>query len=246
MSTLHDLDVAAELPLVPGLGDVSPEALAEIAAVITQRRVAARGVATEQGVVPVGLAILVRGAVKAVRTTSSGQGEVSRVLGVTRASAVIADAAVFDGLPSDISVVALRATHWFVLERRALLRLMVAHPSFDRAMLARFVRASRSHAHRVDELACGSVEERVVRLLDGLAAQHGTPLGRGRFVAIPLRRHDLASMVNATTATVSRLLARLEREGKLRSSRDGLWWRGAGSGRRSFVSVAPGPPPHRL
>jgi hypothetical protein len=80
---------------------------------------------------------------------------------------------------------------------------------------------------RIDELASGTVEERVRRLLEGLAAQHGTPLGQGRFIAIPLRRRDIASMVNATTETVSRLLAKFERDGKARSTRDGIWWRAA-------------------
>jgi hypothetical protein len=32
-------------------------------------------------------------------------------------------------------------------------------------------------------------------------------------------------MVNATTETVSRLLAKFEREGLARSTRDGIWWR---------------------
>ena len=34
-------------------------------------------------------------------------------------------------------------------------------------------------------------------------------------------------MVNATTETVSRLLAKFEREGQARSTRDGIWWRSA-------------------
>jgi hypothetical protein len=32
-------------------------------------------------------------------------------------------------------------------------------------------------------------------------------------------------MVNATTETVSRVLAKFEREGLARSTRDGIWWR---------------------
>jgi hypothetical protein len=71
----------------------------------------------------------------------------------------------------------------------------------------------------------GPVDERIKHLLDSLADQHGTPLGQGRFIAIPLRRRDLACMVNATTETVSRLLAKFEREGMARSTRDGIWWR---------------------
>jgi CRP-like cAMP-binding protein len=226
MPSIHDLDPAAELPLVQGFGDVAPEALAELASFVVQRRVPAQELASAQGQVPLGLLLLVRGAAKTVHETQAAAGEVVRVLDVMRASCMVPDAAALDGLPSEVSVIPLRASHFFVIERRLLQKAMGAHPSLDRAILARFVRDSRMHARRVDELASGTVQERVHRLLEGLAAHHGTPLGRGRFIALPLRRRDLASMVNATTETVSRLLAKLEREGQARSTRDGIWWRG--------------------
>jgi len=226
MSSPHDLDPATELPLVQGFGELAPEVMAELEPLVVQRRVASQEVIAEQGQLPAGLLLLVRGAVKAVRTTTGPQGKVARVLDVMRASCLIADAAVFDGLASEASVVALRASHLFVIDRRALQRVMAAHPSLERALFGRFLRESRLHARRVDELAAGTVEERVHRLMDALSAQYGTPLGHGRFIALPLRRRDLASMVNATTETVSRLLAQLERDGKVRSTRDGIWWRG--------------------
>jgi CRP-like cAMP-binding protein len=228
MTSIHDLDPATELPLVQGFGDVSPEALVELEGLVVQRRVPAQELASAQGQVPLGALLLVRGAAKTVRTVATAQGEVARVLDVMRAPCLVADAAAFDALPAELSVVTLRASHFFVLERRAFQKVMAAHPSLERAIFARFLRDTRSYARRADELASGTVEERVHRLLDGLAAQHGSPLGRGRFIALPLRRRDLASMVNATTETVSRLLAKLEREGHVRSTRDGLWWRGAG------------------
>ena len=76
---------------------------------------------------------------------------------------------------------------------------------------------------RIDEVTSGPVDDRVRHLLEGLAREHGTPFGQGRFIAIPLRRKDIACMVNATTETVSRVLARFEREGVTRSTRDGIW-----------------------
>jgi hypothetical protein len=45
-------------------------------------------------------------------------------------------------------------------------------------------------------------------------------------------------MVNATTETVSRVLARFEREGLTRSTRDGIWLRVA-----SMVGRSSPPPP---
>ena len=222
----QDLNPAAELGLVSGFADVTPAAIAELSAIVTQRRAAAGDLLAVQGQVPSGLLVLVRGAAKAVRTIPTDQGQSGVVLEVMRPSSLLADPGLMDGLPSDFSIVALRASHLFILERRALLALASVHPSVGGLLFSRFIRECRSGVRRIDELASGTVEERVLRLLEGLSAQHGTPVGQGRFIAIPLRRRDIASMVNATTETVSRLFARFEREGRARSRRDGIWWRG--------------------
>jgi CRP-like cAMP-binding protein len=228
MSTPPDLDPAAELALVPGIADMTPAALGELAAQVLARRAHVPELVVEQGQVGQGLVLLVRGAVKSVRTVAPapGKAKVTRVLDVMRAPCVVPDASLFDGLPADASVVVIRSSNLLVIERRALQKAMSAHPSLERALFARFVREQRNQIRRLDELAVGTVEERIHRLLEGLASQHGTPLGHGRFIPLPLRRRDLASMVNATTETVSRLLAKLEREGRARSTRDGIWWRG--------------------
>jgi hypothetical protein len=47
-------------------------------------------------------------------------------------------------------------------------------------------------------------------------------------------------MVHATTETVSRLLARFERDGQARSTRDGIWWRTSRT-----PSLTPDPPSAR-
>jgi CRP-like cAMP-binding protein len=104
----------------------------------------------------------------------------------------------------------------------------LAHPLLLRALVARLAEDVRAHVRRIDEVVSGPVDERVTHLLESLALQHGTQLGQGRFIAIPLRRKDIACMVNATTETVSRLLAKFEREGLARSTRDGIWWRSSG------------------
>jgi CRP/FNR family transcriptional regulator len=242
MPGLHDLDPLAELKLVPGFGDVAADAIQELAAITLQRRVHAQDLAAEQGQVSAGLLVLARGAVKVVRTVKTAGGDVARVLDVMRAATVIPDASAIDGLPAEASVVALRSSQIFVIERRALQRVMTTHPSVERALLARFARESRNQCRHTDELASGTVEERLLRLLDTLAAQHGTPLGQGKFIPLPLRRRDLASMVNATTETVSRLLAKLERAGRTRSTRDGIWW-GIPPRRSPSEAVEPPAPP---
>jgi CRP-like cAMP-binding protein len=147
------------------------------------------------------------------------------VLDVLRAPAIVTDASMFDGTVSSSTVVTLRASHLIFLDRRIVMRLASVHAPLAKSLFMHLARLVRRHVCRIDEVASGPVDERVRHLLEGLAQEHGTPFGQGRFIAIPLRRKDIACMVNATTETVSRLLARFEREGQVRSTRDGIWWR---------------------
>jgi CRP-like cAMP-binding protein len=225
MASPNDLDLSTELRLIPALADVGKEALVDIVAAATQRRAHAGVALVEQGIASPHLVMLVRGAAKVVRTVASGSGESVIVLDVMRAPCIVGDASVLDGQPATSSVVTLRSSHVAMLDRRHMVRLMAAHPSIARALLSRVAQELRSRVRRIDEIVVGPVDERVKHLLDSLAQEHGTPLGQGRFIAIPLRRRDLANMVNATTETVSRLLAKFEREGLARSTRDGIWWR---------------------
>jgi CRP-like cAMP-binding protein len=222
-----DLDIATELRQISALAEVGKDALTELAAAASQRRVHAGLPLVDQGVPSQSLVILARGAAKLVRTVGDGGDESVVVLDVMRAPCIVADSSVIDGSPAFASVITLRSSHVLAVDRRSVLRLLSVHPSIARALLARFALEVRSGVRRVDEIVAGPVDERVTNLLDSLALAHGTPLGQGRFIAIPLRRRDLANMVNATTETVSRLLAKFEREGQARSTRDGIWWRSA-------------------
>jgi CRP-like cAMP-binding protein len=204
--------------------------LAELASTAVQQRVHAGVTLVEQGSTATHLDVLARGAVKVVRTTRHALGESTVVLEVARAPAILLGTSFFDGHPEAASAVTLRASQVIGLDRRVVLRLANMHPSLSRALMGHLAQSVRRHVRRIDEVASGPVDERVRHLLQGLANEHGTPFGQGRFIAIPLRRRDIACMVNATTETVSRVLARFEREGLTRSTRDGIWLKvGSGS-----------------
>jgi CRP-like cAMP-binding protein len=225
MTAQLDLDMHDELRLVPALAELPRDVLVELSASSSQRRVHGNVPLVEQGHTATHLDVLVRGAVKVVRATKHALGESTVVLEVARAPAILLGASFFDGQPEPASVVTLRASHLISLERRMVLRLVSMHPAFGRALLSHMAHSVRLHVRRIDEVASGPVDDRVRHLLEGLAHDHGTPFGQGRFIAIPLRRKDIACMVNATTETVSRVLARFEREGLTRSTRDGIWLR---------------------
>jgi len=217
-------DVASELQLIPGLAEVGVEILDELAANASHRTAHANVTLLAQGAVSPHLIFLVRGAVKTVRQPVDAEDADPVVLDVLRAPCRIPDASIFDQQPAVASVVTLRSSQFVTVGRASLLETLTRAPSLAVYLLAGAADDARTYAQRIDGLVAGSADERIVRLLDGLARAHGTPLGQGRFIAIPLRRRDIANMVNATTETVSRLLARLERDGRARSTRDGIWW----------------------
>jgi CRP-like cAMP-binding protein len=212
-----------ELRAVPALAEVPREVLSELALTATQHRVHSGITLVDQGIVATQLEVLARGAVKVVRTTKHALGESQVVLEVARAPAILMGASFFDGQPEPAAVITLRASQVIALDRRAVLRVAGQYPSMGRALMTHLAQSVRRHVRRIDEVASGPVDDRVRHLLEGLAHDHGTPFGQGKFIAIPLRRRDIACMVNATTETVSRVLARFEREGLTRSTRDGIW-----------------------
>jgi CRP/FNR family transcriptional regulator len=163
---------------------------------------------------------LTRGAVKLLRMTE----EVPRLLDVARGPVLVADAALFDGGPWSASVVALRASSALRFSRAALLEVAAEDPHLARSFRAAAARTVRAMVMRIDTLAAGTVEIRLTRFFDDLAARYGTPMGNAKFIALPLRRREIASLVGAKAETVSRLMARWTREGTLRASRDGILW----------------------
>lgn len=217
-------DVASELRQMPGLAAAGSGDVEALARAATHRVVHANTALVEQGSVAGSLFFLARGAAKTVHRPSAVKEPDAIVLSVMRGPCVVPDLSIVDGQPATATVVTLRSSQVIAVERDPLFELFARSPAFARYLLERASATARSHVRRMEELVSGAVDERVVKLLEGLAREHGTPLGKGRFIAIPLRRRDIAFMVNATTETVSRVLAKLERAGRARSSRDGIWW----------------------
>ena len=254
MPPSSDLDLFTELRAAAVFAELPRDAIIDLAASMQQLRVHASTPLVEQGTVATSLFFLLRGASKTVRVAAAGtKAEETVVLDVTRGPQLLVESSIFDGEPALASVVTLRSSQVATLDRRGLNRLVQLHPSLPRALMTRLARDLRAQTRRLDDLVAGPVDERIRGLFDSLAEQHGTPLGQGRFIAIPLRRRDVACMVHATTETVSRLLAKFEREGQARSTRDGIWWRTVAGGTRPpdaaiFSSAAAGtrssrPPP---
>ena len=74
---------------------------------------------------------------------------------------------------------------------------------------------------RIQEAARLSNKTRLAQLLDDLMAAHGEEDGEVRRMRLPISRQDLADILGVQPETLSRLLGRLQDEGRLQSS--GRW-----------------------
>lgn len=216
--------IAAELAKVAPWDAVDPRDLAELTRDVELETVPRKSIIYAQGERPSDLYVLVRGAAKSVRRgPQADAAEVAR--NVYRAPCVIVTASFLDRELEPSSLVTLRSSIVARVPRRRVMSLVRESREIASALFVVCAREMRARDATVDHMTLGSVDERVQSLLEALARAHGTPVDRGRFIPLPLTRSDIGDMVHATTATVSRVLAKMERDGRLRSTRDGLWFR---------------------
>ena len=95
--------------------------------------------------------------------------------------------------------------------------LMARHPSI--AMnVASYLRDQRDDALSVvEDLASLKVPERLMKLLERLASEHGIPSPEGTLIDVPLTHADLASLIGSTRETVTAQITVLTREGRIRT-----------------------------
>lgn len=83
--------------------------------------------------------------------------------------------------------------------------------------------AMLTHIHQLEELLriihCKRVECRLLQLLDWLARRFGREVAQGQLIELPLTHQEIAQDIGTTRVTVTRLLSRLQQEGKIVRSR---------------------------
>jgi len=106
--------------------------------------------------------------------------------------------------------------------RKQFLTFLETHPTVLCRMLAAAgeeIEAAREH---ILLLGCGTAEERLVEFIIGWRARVGRKGALANLVPLPMSRRDAADYLGLTIETVSRLLAKLERENVVRVIPEGL------------------------
>lgn len=98
-------------------------------------------------------------------------------------------------------------------------RILEIHPAVALAVLEITGERLRRAREMIQHLSASPAEVRIAHTLLRLAEKLGTREAGGVLIQVPLSREDLAAMTGTTPETVSRIVSRLERDGRLETGR---------------------------
>ena len=130
--------------------------------------------------------------------------------------------AAYESRPYPASATALEPTACLLIPRQAFFTLLELHPSLVRGLLGSLSLRLVELTTRLAEMTGGRVETRLARLFLKLAEQMGRPERGGTFIPLALGRQELADLTGTTIETAIRIMSRWNREGVLRTEKDGF------------------------
>jgi CRP/FNR family cyclic AMP-dependent transcriptional regulator len=93
--------------------------------------------------------------------------------------------------------------------------IMARHPVLA-VNVAKYLHEQRDDALSIaEDLAYLKIPDRLMKLLERLAAEHGVPTSAGTLIDVSLTQADIASLIGSTRETVSSELSQLTRDGRI-------------------------------
>ncbi len=160
-----------------------------------------------------GFYLLIRGRVKLVRYTDEGR---EILLHPVEPYRFFAEAAPFLGaFPA--TAVAIEDTVALFLPQETVQELMRRHTSFMNTVFDTMAVWLKRMVDKVDQLTLNDATARVARYLQNLGAENGDETASARpIIELPIKKGDLATMLNMNQATLSRSFRKLQDEEAIR------------------------------
>jgi CRP/FNR family cyclic AMP-dependent transcriptional regulator len=213
--------------------DATDNVVRECEHLFTQVNFGRRHVIFEQGE-PGRLVYLVKsGSVRIARTTADGGDLTVAMLGPND---LFGEEVTFHDVVRSTFATCIEDSLLCVANGRDLFGLITRHASLA-INVARYLGEQRDQALSIaEDLAFLKVPERLVRLLEKLAVEHGSETDDGTRIDLALTHADIASLVGSTRETVSLHMKKLETDGRIRIASRRIVVRG----RRERVAVERG------
>lgn len=202
------LDVRAILAHLPLFRELSPEQIDQIAAGTREKRAPKGEMLFHKGDTPRGFYVIVFGQVKLAFPSSQGNEKVVEILGPKQS---FGEAVMFMDRPYPVFAETLTDTLLFYIAENAVLDLLQRDPSFARRMLAGLSLRLHSLLQDVESYSLRSSTQRVIGYLLQLCDEKEA--GDGEItIALPTSKQVIASRLNLTPETLSRIFHDLAEE----------------------------------
>ena len=159
--------------------------------------------------------ILSSGRVKIVKHSQSGK---DIILEIISPGDVFGGVAVLDKKPFPASAQAMEPVSVVRISRRNLFDLMEEHPVLKLAIVKSFSDRLRNAHETLKNIATERVERRIASLLLKLSEKVGIDDKGYKKLDFPLTRQEIAEMVGTTVETCIRMMSKLQKEGRVKSS----------------------------
>ena len=204
-----ELDIAALLGRLPLFSALSPEQIAPLAAAARERRLAKDEMLFQKGDPARGFFVVVYGQIKLAFPSAQGNEKVVEIIGPQQS---FGEAVMFMDRPFPVFAQALSDCTLLHIAKDAVFHLIEADPSFSRRMLAGLSMRLHSLIADVESYSLRSSAQRVIGYL--LQHSHHDDSNSTRVeITLPTSKQTIASRLNLTPETFSRILHDLSAAG---------------------------------
>jgi len=167
----------------------------------------------EEGQLPEGLFVLLRGSVKLFVSLKCGK---TLILRIVQSGEVLGLSATMLTKPAEYTAETLSSTQFLYVPRKDFLGLLDRHPEICISVVEVLSHHLRQAVNMI-HYSSGSQPaiEKLGDLLESWFAENGEATDRGIELKLPLTQEEIGQMIGISRETVSRLLAELEEQGIL-------------------------------
>jgi CRP/FNR family transcriptional regulator, dissimilatory nitrate respiration regulator len=197
-----EIAIPALLARLPLFSAMTPEQLGHIATAARDKRLAKGEMLFQKGDPPHGFYVVVSGQIKLALPSAQGNEKVVEIIGPQQS---FGEAVMFMDRPFPVFAEALLDTQLLHIGRDAVFQLLDTDPSFSRRMLAGLSMRLHSLIADVESYTLRSSAQRLIGYLLQ-HAPHDDQTARTVEISLPTSKHILASRLNLTPETFSRVL----------------------------------------
>jgi len=167
----------------------------------------------EEGQLPEGIFVLLRGSVKLFVSLKGGK---TLILRVVQSGEVLGLSAAMSNNPAEYTAETLSPTQFLYVPRKDFLALLELHPEICISVVEVLSHQLREAVNMI-HYSSGSqpAAEKLADLLEMWVAENGEVTDRGIELKLPLTQEEIGQMIGVSRETVSRLLAEFEEQGVL-------------------------------